>query len=162
MADISPITIARFWSKVSVTPNNDDCWIWQGARNGNGYGNFRIPEFGRGNFSAHRVAYHIVKGGFPEIGMVVRHKCDTPLCVNPHHLDIGTVADNMRDMVERGRAPVRDQRGERNGAAKLTAANVETIRELIEMGQTNTAIAARFGVSHSLISNIRRGVSWAA
>lgn len=160
MAAISPITVARFWSKVSVTPVDDECWLWRGGKNGNGYGNFRIPEFGRVSFSAHRVAYLCVNGSFPDGGLVVRHKCDTPLCVNPHHLECGTVADNMRDMVERGRARTGDQRGANNGAAKLSAKDVERIRELIAMGKTNTSIATQYGVTHSMISRIRRGRSW--
>lgn len=106
MADVSPITIARFWSKVAVAASHLDCWPWQGAVNGNGYGNFRMPEFGRHNFSAHRVAYRLVKGDWPDEGLVVRHKCDNPICVNPYHLEHGTVADNMRDMVERGRQTI--------------------------------------------------------
>jgi hypothetical protein len=162
MAGISPITVARFWSKVAVTAGNSDCWIWRGAKNGNGYGNFRMPDFGRANFAAHRVAYLIVNGEWPPEGLLIRHKCDTPLCVNPHHLEIGTVADNMRDMYERGRNVVRDQRGENNGAAKLNEAQVSEIKELIASGHTNTSIAARFGVSHQLISRIRGGKAWAA
>lgn len=161
MAALSTITTARFWSKVAVTVATRDCWLWQGAKTGNGYGNFSVPEMSA-KMAAHRVAYWLASGEYPPDGLVVRHKCDTPLCVNPHHLEIGTVSDNVRDMIERGRQPVRDQRGEKNGAAKLTAADVERIRELIAMGQKNTKIASRFGVTHSMISRIRRQRSWAA
>jgi hypothetical protein len=162
MAELSPITVARFWSKVAVKPSNNECWLWQGAMNGSGYGNFRMPEYGRVNFSAHRVAYLMTHGDFPPDGLVVRHKCDTPQCVNPYHLEYGTVADNMQDMVRRGRQTKRDQSGENNGAAKLSADDVRRIRRLIESGKTNTAIAAEYDVTHSLISRIRRGRSWAA
>lgn len=162
VAAISPITIARFWSKVGVTPSNGQCWEWKGAVNGNGYGNFRMPEYGRMNFSAHRVAYAITHATWPDEGLVVRHKCDNPLCVNPNHLETGTHQDNMTDMVIRGRHVGRDQSGEANAAAKLTQANVERIRELIALRHTNTAIAKMFGVHHATISQIRRGRSWAA
>lgn len=162
MAVLSPITIARFWSKVAVTASSNECWNWTGACNGNGYGNFRMAEFGRATFSAHRVAYLIVNEEWPPDGMLIRHKCDNPICVNPHHLEYGTVSDNMRDMVERGRHSKRDQSGENNGAAKLSAADVQEIRDLIAEGLSNTSIAARYGVTHSLISRIRRGRSWAA
>jgi hypothetical protein len=161
MAALSTITSARFWSKVAVKVASQECWLWQGARTGNGYGNFSVPEASL-KMAAHRVAYWLKTGEPPAADLLVRHKCDVPLCVNPLHLEIGTVADNMRDMVERGRRPERDMRGEKNGAAKLTAANVEHIRELIAMGQTNIAIAKRFGVTHSMISRIRRQRSWAA
>lgn len=163
VADVSPITIARFWSKVAVKPGNNDCWDWKGAVNGNGYGNFRMPEYGRMNFSAHRVAFAITHGTWPDEGLVVRHKCDRPLCVNPNHLETGTHQDNMKDMVIRGRHNHgRDQAGEANGASKLSAVQVEKIRWLIDQSYTNTAIAKMYGVHHATISLIRRGKSWAA
>lgn len=73
-----------------------------------------------------------------------------------------TVADNMQDMILRGRHVVRDQSGENNGAAKLKGRDVAEIRQLISNGHTNTAIARKYGVTHSMISRIRRNKSWAA
>lgn len=161
MAALSAITNARFWSKVAVKGSSAECWLWQAAKTGSGYGSFNVPEISN-RMSAHRVSYWMKTGECPPDDLLVRHKCDTPLCVNPHHLEIGTVADNARDMVERERHKKPDSVGEANGNAKLTAEKVATIRQLIEAGQTNTAIARRFGVTHSLISRIRRGRSWAA
>lgn len=162
MAVISPITIARFWSKVSVPPSDNACWEWQGARSKDGYGNFRIPQLGRFNFGAHRVSYMLYHGAFPPDGLLVRHKCDNPCCVNPLHLEPGTKRDNSMDAVERGRFPDRDRKGENNGAAKLTAAQVTVIRQRIAAGEKNTWIAKDFGVTHQIISKIRRGHAWAA
>lgn len=98
----SVYTQARFWSKVDVNIDNRECWPWRGARTGNGYGNFSVPEL-RNKVPAHRVAYWLATGAHPELGLVVRHKCDNPLCVNPGHLELGTQADNMQDVVARGR-----------------------------------------------------------
>jgi hypothetical protein len=95
-------TQARFWSKVDVHIDDRECWLWRGAKTGNGYGNFSVPELGT-KAPAHRVAYWLATGSYPEFGFVVRHKCDNPICVNPHHLEIGTQTDNMLDMVARGR-----------------------------------------------------------
>ncbi len=161
MASISPITVARFWSKVSIPNYDSKCWEWQGSKNPDGYGHFRIPQFGRAHYGAHRVAYMLYNGEFPDEGLVVRHKCDNPGCVNPLHLEKGTVSDNMNDAVERGRIQPRDRRGEKNGAAKLTEADVSIIRLRIAAGEKNTHIARDFGVSHDMISRIRLGKSWA-
>lgn len=76
-----------------------ECIEWQGSRNRNGYGSVRAE--GR-TWLAHRWAWVQVHGPIPE-GLVVRHRCDNPPCVNVEHLEIGTHADNMRDAVERGR-----------------------------------------------------------
>lgn len=53
--------------------------------------------------STHRLAYEAWVGPIPE-GMLIRHTCDTPLCINPDHLIPGTHRDNMQDRLERGRA----------------------------------------------------------
>jgi len=84
---------------------------------------------------------------------VVRHACDTPLCVNPDHLLGGTRADNSRDMVERGRSTF----GQRNPRAKLTDAQANEIRDSTE--QTKV-LAERFGVHRATIKFIRAGATW--
>ena len=76
----------------------DQCWIWQGAKRGNNYGEI---SYGRHNsYQAHRISYLIFNGIIPQ-GKIIRHTCGNPLCVNPKHLIIGTNLDNSRDMVKR-------------------------------------------------------------
>lgn len=149
----------RFWPKVMRPLQWDACWPWTGAKRSGaqGYGNFKIQSYV--SVRAHRLSYALYYGHSPG-ALLVCHKCDNPVCVNPAHLFLGTVQDNSDDMKRKGRGAKRDQRGELNGAAKLTAADVCKVRELIAAGQTNIAIAAQFGVTHSLISRIRRGRAW--
>lgn len=159
MAAFSVITYARFWSKVEVQIDRRDCWHWTGAKNPDGYGTFKLNGYHMG---AHRVSFAMKNGYFPGEGKVVRHKCDNPSCVNPEHLEDGTVRDNILDSIQRGRYKTRCQIGSSNAASKLTEHDVEAIRERIDSGETNTAIARKFGVHHATISAIRRGKTWAA
>lgn len=88
----------RFLNKVNIPDNPKDCWEWQ-ANKDKGYGKIGIN--GK-SVLAHRFSYLMFNGD--PTGLVVRHTCDNPGCVNPSHLMLGTCADNSRDMVERGRS----------------------------------------------------------
>jgi hypothetical protein len=93
----------RFWSKVIVDPDRPDaCWRWSAATTGFGYGILRTSRPNPRNAKAHRVSWELHFGEIPE-GMMVLHRCDTPTCTNPRHLFLGRGADNVRDMVRKGR-----------------------------------------------------------
>ena len=104
---------------------------------------------------AHRHIYEECVGEIPE-GMVVRHKCDNKSCINPEHLELGTLNDNIQDKVKRNRCA----KGEKVPTAKLTKEDVKQIRFLREKGMTLVKLSERFGVSPAQISNIVRGLSW--
>jgi hypothetical protein len=151
----------RFWAKVLRGVEPDACWTWIGAKKetgpGQGYGSFKLKsDTSRG---AHRVSYALFNDVSPG-EMKVCHRCDNPPCVNPAHLFLGTQLDNIHDMVAKGRRVAVDQSGENNGAAKLTAEQVERIKRCIVQGESNQCIARRYNVSHSLISRISLGKSW--
>lgn len=89
----------RFWSKCIPEPNSG-CWLWFGATR-NQYARLWIDGAMR---SAHRFLLRRL-GRLPAEApdIVVRHRCDTPACVNPAHLEIGSHAENMVDRDTRGR-----------------------------------------------------------
>lgn len=145
--------VERFWAKVDRR-GPCECWNWTGSSNlnrcGQRYGSIRVGTMKR----AHRVSYEIAHGSIPA-GLVVRHRCDNTLCVNPDHLEIGTQAENVQDRYDRSRAF--HQRGEGHGNAKLTAESVREIRRALESGESQRAIAMRFGVSQFGVRHARDG-----
>jgi hypothetical protein len=83
--------------------------------------------------------------------------------VNPHHLLLGTAAQNMQDKVERGRQA--HNSGEKNGSAKLTEAQVAEIRATYVQNSKefgSRALAQKFGVSKLAIQRIISGRRWSA
>ena len=91
-------TIQRFWAKVDRS-GPDDCWLWKASTDGR-YGEFWLSG---GKQKAHRVAWSIANGKpFPP-DMLACHTCDRPACVNPSHIFVGTMSDNILDAVAKGR-----------------------------------------------------------
>jgi len=90
----------RFDSSHQKGNHVDDCWIWTGTQNGRPKKRYGVIRDNYKQKKAHRVSYELYKGQIPE-GLVVRHLCDNKLCVNPAHLELGTVSDNNRDKIGR-------------------------------------------------------------
>jgi len=151
------LRIMRFWSHVDMRGPHE-CWEWQASLHTSGYGRFKIASYR--TMMANRVALVIHTEQEPS-GMMALHHCDNPKCCNPHHLYWGTASDNMQDRARRGRANAPNRAGVNNGAAKLTEAQLAEIIEKFRRGLSNKQIASGLPVSHSLVSRIRTGRSWA-
>ena len=134
---------------------NSGCWLWFGSQCSAGYGNLK-----RGGewLYAHRLSYELESGHRPEPGEVVRHVCDTPACVNPDHLLIGTARDNYQDMVERGRR--RNIKGEDVNTAKLAEADVLAIRGRAAAGESVRSIQRDYPMTWSALDCAVRGLTW--
>lgn len=145
----------RFHDKVSPEPNSG-CWLWTGAVKEYGYGVIGLGRRSEGIQKAHRVAYRLYKCDPGD--KIVMHKCDNPYCVNPDHLALGTLADNMQDCVRKGRNFVPNNRGENAKWAKLTIRAVTEIRKRERRG---TEYARMYGVSKSAVYQIWAGQNWA-
>ena len=117
----------RFLSRVAKAEPHD-CWLWRGCLSADGYGSLEID--GK-SVLAHRFAYELANGAVGS-GLCVCHHCDTPACVNPAHLFVGTHTDNMRDEVRKGRywsaKRVAAMKGEGHKLAKLSNADAVAIR----------------------------------
>jgi hypothetical protein len=119
-----------------------------GAKDGNGYGSFRVN---RRSLKANRVSAFLA-GIISDLddGSSVCHSCDNPSCVNPDHLWRGTQAENMQDMSAKGR----------HSAGKLTEQDVRYIKAFLAAGAKQRVIAKNFGVSAMQISHINTGKRW--
>jgi len=132
------------------------CWIWNGARKPSGYGNFYVN---RKYMSAHRASYTFHFGEIPE-GKVVMHSCDNPSCVNPNHLRAGSHKENVRDMINKGRADGVPRGSEYTPCCKLTWVKVREIRLKLSKGIKQSILAKEYEVSAAAISCINMGATW--
>ena len=126
--------------------------------NNKGYGQFS-PNAKTGKKLAHRLAYAEKHGPIPD-GLCVLHRCDTPLCVNPAHLFLGTKKDNNADKIAKGRCYTGDHRGENSGTSKFTAQQIIAMRRAYVSGERAYDIADRFGVRRTGVHDILTGRSW--
>ena len=143
----------KFWVKVG-SPTDAGCLPWLGAKTRGGYGRMRIK-------GKYRYAHHLAleMAGFERNGAeVAMHSCNNPSCVAVAHLSWGTQKENVQQSLREGRSPHTGRvAGERNGNAKLTAADVVAIRAS-DIGPSE--LARSYGVSPSLICAIRARRSW--
>lgn len=144
----------RFWGKVDVK-GDDECWMWLGSYDKDGYGWFTKDSK---TFLAHRYSALLKFKSLDD--KLVRHECDTPSCVNPNHLILGTPADNSKDMTERNR----QARGELNANASLTdnQARQILIRYKEECDAKRTygvlvRLAKEFNISKQTVSRLTAG-----
>lgn len=142
----------RFDSKWSLDLGSG-CWLWDRARMPYGYG---LVGVGGRMKLAHRISYGLRVGEIPK-GLCVLHHCDTPPCVNPDHLFLGTNQDNSDDMVSKGRAHSPCHQGESHPGAKLTESDVLQIRS---SSATGRELAGKYGVSYTTIWDIKHRRSW--
>ena len=131
------MTVERFWKHVNKT---DTCWTWQLKLNRDGYGSIQID--GK-SILAHR--YSVVLDGRDPAGKVVMHTCDNPACVRPDHLKVATQADNVKDMIVKGRY-VKPQ-------SKLS---IEDIIAIQNSTDSYKVIGKRFNISAPYVCSIKQ------
>ncbi len=133
---------------------NTGCWLVYPNR----HDGYTVWSFAKNQILAHRASWIAHFGQIPE-GLFVCHRCDTPACVNPGHLFLGTHTDNMDDMVSKGRQPKTRTFGEDNGRSKLNPEQVNKIREM-RGSLRQREIAKMFGVTQAMVSKIQLGQFW--
>lgn len=140
----------RVLAKIGPVLENG-CCHWQGEIGSRGYGKFYLNKRA---INAHRMVFSIFVHPLRD-NDVVCHQCDNPACVNIDHLFVGTQADNVADMLKKGRA--NHPRGERNYFAKLSEDQARTIKFT---NSDERHLAEKFGVSIHCVRQIRNGRNW--
>ena len=145
--------IERFEEKYIPEPNSG-CWLWDAGYKSNGYGQFTLN--GKEE-RAHRAAYKLYVGEIDR-DMQVLHHCDNPACVNPNHLFLGTVRDNMDDKV----AKRRQGKELTHPCCTVTEDKIRAIKNELAVGRLmQKEIAKQFDVSDAMVSDIKHGKRYA-
>jgi hypothetical protein len=110
---------------------------------------------------AHRAAYTMFLGPIPE-GLCVLHKCDTPACVNPEHLFVGTKEDNAKDMISKNRGGQRKApiKGSAHWKTELTESDVLNIRARCAAGESQRVVGLDFGIRQPAVFKIVHRQRW--
>lgn len=144
----------RLLAKTDIRSENE-CWEWRGWCHPFGHGQIGRGSRAEGLAYTHVVSWeHANQMRVPD-GMIVRHTCDNPKCVNPKHLIIGTKKDNTQDMIARRRHRFGDAH-----STKLKEIDVAAILERLRNGETQQSVADTYGVARSLIGLIKNGKRW--
>ncbi len=128
------------------------CWIWSYSESNGKYLKYGRQSFNGRVYHAHRLSYLLFRGPIPQ-GMRVCHSCDTPLCINPDHLWLGSDYQNCADKIAKGR----HQHGSRHWSAKLGESEVLEIRDSQD---SFDHIAIRYGITVDNVKKIRSRRSW--
>jgi hypothetical protein len=148
--------LCRVLDCCDVSSDIDACWPWNRSFDCRGYGEIRLKPVTK---FAHRIMFEQFTRMVLTRSEVIRHSCDNPPCCNPFHLEAGTQADNVRDMLARGRgqdystAP----KGEAHGMASISD---ETALEIFKAPGRLDEIKSMYGVSRDIVEKIKYGFSW--
>ena len=128
--------------------NENGCWVCTShSRDTSGY-----PMIRRNNqiWKGKRYIYTLFKGDIPK-GLVIRHTCDNPNCINPDHLILGSQKDNVKDIFDRER---RNMKEEKNPNFKDF--DIEGINNDYQLGMKMVDILVKYGISKTHFYRLKK------
>lgn len=143
-----------------IKDDESGCWVWQGkSRSGacKKYGRIKVNGV---TMAAHRYSWELYNDQKIPEGMVVMHKCDNPECVNPDHLIVGTLSDNMKDMVKKGRNVSNFRLGLKGEDAGNSKLKKDQVVKIFNDSRPQRQIAKDFGITQAAVSLIKRKKTW--
>jgi predicted XRE-type DNA-binding protein len=138
--------------KIAWNVNENGCYICTShSIKNNAYPSIMISGIRK------KISRLVYENNFGEIpyGMLVCHRCDTPSCINPEHLFLGTNADNTADKLNKNRQS--RLKGEQNGNSKV---DTDAIKKIRTSNDAAEALVGEYGIGKTQITRIRNGESW--
>ena len=147
--DLEELFMKKCISTPCKYPELGECWIWNGATMLPRYegdairGQMNVKTWGT-KYPHQWACHHWNDSPLPiEKGKCVKHKCDTPLCMNPEHLEYGTWEENFQEMYDRNTTSC--------GRIVPTEEELAKIKELLASGAT----------LYRITKEMKRSVTWA-
>lgn len=157
-----PWLFYRFWNKVDIRDNKEECWNWLACVYPTGYGSFYVC--GK-SVLAHRFSYQLSKGDVQD-KLQVQHICNNKMCCNPNHLELGNQSKNVRYVVDCGMWP----KGENASRSILTEMQIREIYKMyneqrrlhpcFKQWQIIVPISQKYCINTRTVNAIINGKRW--
>lgn len=148
-------TREKIW--IEKVKKTERYWLWTGnllQKEKRPYGRIMIDGV---RYSAHRLSYEMYKGDIPSKDMFICHTCDNPRCVNPDHLFLGSIYDNIMDCIAKNR----HTKAAKHGSRRFSPEDILEMRRIYNDGEMNQReIAELYGIQRSYCTRIINRTCW--
>ena len=147
--------IKRIKDRIEISENihpkvETSCHLFTGYTDKGGYGTIKFKGV---QYQVHVLSYYSSKNiqvdKTNKSELLVCHKCDTPRCCNPEHLQLGTIQQNALDSLNYSKA------------VKLTENDVREIKTYLKNNSlTIDELSKKYNISKTAVKNMKDGKRW--